>query len=567
MTMENKNVLTSGTLLREGRYRIELHLGSGGFGNTYQATEVSTGKLRALKEFYLKGVNERDADSKTVSVSNADSKAEFENQKAKFRKEAMRLINLQHPNVVRVYDLFEENGTAYYVMDYLDGQSLSAQMKAMGRPFTESETIAVARQLLDALDAVHSHNIWHLDLKPGNVMTAADGRVVLIDFGASKQFHDNDGHSLSTSTGLCYTPGYAPTEQIAAETNRLGPWTDVYALGATMYNLLTSQTPPSVSAIQDGEGFDFPPTASADIQYVIRRMMEPNRKRRPQSVAEVRRLMETRGLLEAPDQSAETQIGDATRLGGGSYDEDDDNTKGRRRWLVASIAALLAAILGISLFFLLSDHKTKRHSRNYDYDDDEEEYYEDEEDEEEAAEEWGDTYALDSIEMAMDVADTVAEPAKPETTDRRPAVNNDQPAVRREEPATPDNNISNDDEEEDIVSEPHIVNTLPEDRVMDVVEQQPQFPGGTPALINFLSQNIKYPAVCEANGIQGRVVCTFIVERDGSISNVTVARSVDPALDKEAVRVIESMPRWTPGMKDGEPVRVKYTLPISFRLQ
>lgn len=106
-----------------------------------------------------------------------------------------------------------------------------------------------------------------------------------------------------------------------------------------------------------------------------------------------------------------------------------------------------------------------------------------------------------------------------------------------------------------------------ENKVFDVVEQMPSYPGGMGALMQYLSSNIKYPVIAEENGIQGRVVCTFVVERDGSITDVRVAKSVDPSLDKEACRVIKSMPHWIPGKQNGSAVRVKYTLPVTFRLQ
>ena len=106
-----------------------------------------------------------------------------------------------------------------------------------------------------------------------------------------------------------------------------------------------------------------------------------------------------------------------------------------------------------------------------------------------------------------------------------------------------------------------------ETKVFDVVEQMPSFPGGPSALMQYLSSNIKYPVVAEENGVQGRVVCTFVVERDGSITDVRVIRSVDPSLDKEAVRVVKGMPKWIPGKQNGSAVRVKYTVPVTFRLQ
>ena len=106
-----------------------------------------------------------------------------------------------------------------------------------------------------------------------------------------------------------------------------------------------------------------------------------------------------------------------------------------------------------------------------------------------------------------------------------------------------------------------------ETKVFDVVEEMPQFPGGQAALLEYLAKNIKYPVVAEENGVQGRVIVTFVVERDGSITDVRVVKSVDPSLDKEAARVVSSMPRWKPGKQRGKAVRVKYTLPVTFRLQ
>ena len=104
-------------------------------------------------------------------------------------------------------------------------------------------------------------------------------------------------------------------------------------------------------------------------------------------------------------------------------------------------------------------------------------------------------------------------------------------------------------------------------KIFDVVEEMPSFPGGNGALMSYLASNIKYPVVAQENGVQGRVIVSFVVERDGSISDVKVARSVDPSLDREAQRVVKSMPRWSPGKQNGSTVRVKYTVPVVFRLQ
>lgn len=117
-----------------------------------------------------------------------------------------------------------------------------------------------------------------------------------------------------------------------------------------------------------------------------------------------------------------------------------------------------------------------------------------------------------------------------------------------------------------IVNEP-VKPKVEENIVFEYVEQMPSFPGGTAALMQYLSKNIKYPVVAEEMNIQGRVICTFVVERDGSVTDVRIAKSVDPSLDKEAIRVVSAMPKWIPGRQNGQMVRVKYTLPVTFRLQ
>ena len=119
----------------------------------------------------------------------------------------------------------------------------------------------------------------------------------------------------------------------------------------------------------------------------------------------------------------------------------------------------------------------------------------------------------------------------------------------------------------EVIAEPEPPKHEEENKVFDIVEQQPLFPGAPAALMKYLSENTKYPVVAQENGVQGRVTVQFVVEKDGSISDVHVLRGVDPSLDKEAVRVVKSMPRWTPGKQNGITVRVNYRVPVLFRLQ
>lgn len=290
--MDTNTMLPVGTLLQGGKYRIDRYLSSGGFGNTYVATNLEFEEQVAIKEFFMRGINERDDNSVSVSVSNRSNSDQFSGQREKFKKEARRLRRLKEKHIVAVHDLFEENGTAYYVMDFINGESVSARLKRTGQPMGEAEALDILRQVLDALAVTHSHGIYHLDIKPGNIMLDERGRALLIDFGASKQSKQEGG--ATTSTGLCYTPGYAPIEQMEQSLEKFGPWTDFYALGATLYYMLTLHQLPSPADLLENEETALPMSGiSQQTQQLIRRMMCPMRNKRPQNVEEVRALMVT----------------------------------------------------------------------------------------------------------------------------------------------------------------------------------------------------------------------------------------------------------------------------------
>jgi serine/threonine protein kinase len=321
--INNTSMLKVGTILH-GTYRIDSYLSSGGFGNTYVATNIEFEERVAIKEFFMKGVTQRDDNQTTVSVSNTENRNSFLEQKEKFKKEARRIRQLRNEHIVNVHDLFEENGTAYYVMDYVDGENLAERMKKTGRPMTESEVRLILPQILDALKAVHDTGIWHLDLKPANIMLEKDGIVKLIDFGASKQLNAQKG-GATTSTAISYTNGYAPREQMEQNYDKFGPWTDIYALGATLYNLLTNKRPPLPSDIDDDDSEDkhqslpFPDGISDGMKKLVLQLMHTNRKNRPQSVSDVMPLLvqqpeEIKKVVEKPivNQTKESDDSEVT---------------------------------------------------------------------------------------------------------------------------------------------------------------------------------------------------------------------------------------------------------------
>ncbi len=296
------SLLPVGTLLFHGTYRVVRHLASGGFGNTYEAVDTQLGDSVAIKEFFPKQLCGRNSEGGTVTLLSTDCGELFTQLRTKFKKEATRIRRLNHPHIVRVLAYFEEQGTAFYAMDFLRGESLSARTKRTGHPLTEAEVRRYLPQVLSALKEMHAKELWHLDLKPGNIMINERDEAVLIDFGASKQLRTEEGVSVSTSLSCAYTPGYAPLELVDQHLEKFGPWTDLYSLGATLYNLLTGARPLSPSHLIQGEQLTFPPSVSAAMQQLITWLMQPVMSQRPQSVGEVEAwLAEASGtVIDAP---------------------------------------------------------------------------------------------------------------------------------------------------------------------------------------------------------------------------------------------------------------------------
>ena len=658
--------LHSGSLLLDGRYRILDVLGQGGFGITYLAEQTNLGRKVAIKEFFMSEYCNRDPQTSWVSVGSVGSKEIVDRFRLKFIKEAQNIAKLKHKNIVTVIDIFEDNGTAYYVMEYLPGGTLSTKVK--DRAMSEEDAVRYIRQVASALELVHSKHMMHLDVKPGNILIDHDGNAVLIDFGLSKQY-DGEGQQTST-TPVGISHGYAPIEQYRrGGVSGFSPATDIYSLGATLYRLVTGKTPPEAGDILNDGLPELPATLSTSVKSVIECAMEPVAKRRPQCIADFMELLadcdsthvaavgvhddcseETRAALIPSLENDETPVTSVNVYGKGqrndgvksSVDNPGDDKKSNKAIFIVLIVLFFSALFGVATFFLLRgdddegdyaiapleecaidgyipvelhsavvaapaisylDIKTVPSGAkvyidgeeigtspvgNYEvvsgyhtvkiladgYKVYENEYYVDE-----------GSFELPELKLERDVTalsiNTVPSDAEVYVDGKR---------VGR----TPIDNYTiyqgvhtvkiKKTGYKDVVFDKHFGNSpvsfnrvvldvvetvsVVEEEVFQVVEVQPEFPGGTAALMKYLRDNIKYPRISRDNNSQGRAIIRFVVNSDGSIQDVEVFKSTgDIYLDKEAVRVVEAMPKWSPGKQSGKPVRVYFTLPVSFRLQ
>ena len=202
--------LPSGTLLERGKYRIISTLGRGGFGITYLAEQVLMHRKVCIKEFFPKDFFKRDEDSDSISILSQGQASTMSRFKEKFLKEAQTIAALDHANIIHILDVFEENNTAYYVMEYVDGGTLSDLVKRCGA-LAEVDAVRYIKEVASALGYIHEQKINHLDVKPGNIMVRAkDDKTILIDFGLSKHYDEVGEQTSSTPVGISH--GYAPME-------------------------------------------------------------------------------------------------------------------------------------------------------------------------------------------------------------------------------------------------------------------------------------------------------------------------------------------------------------------
>ena len=282
-----RNALPMQSMLQE--YRIEQVLGAGGFGITYRAHDTNLDKDVAIKE-YLPGELAMRAPDGNVVAQATQQEAGYKWGLERFLQEARTLGKFSHPNIVRVLRYFQAHATAYVVMDYEQGDPLKTVLQLDPQP-PEAKLKDWLAPLLDGLAAVHATGFLHRDIKPDNIFIRADGKPVLIDFGAAREAIGGATKSLTS----ILTPGYAPLEQYSGE-GKQGPWTDIYAMGGVLYRAVTGKNPPDAVSRIRGDSLSAGLTAargkySEGFLHAIETALAMDEKKRPQNVADWKRLL------------------------------------------------------------------------------------------------------------------------------------------------------------------------------------------------------------------------------------------------------------------------------------
>jgi len=274
-----RNVLPIGYALCDGQYCIQRVLGQGGFGITYVAFDNNLHRKVAIKEFYPQHCVFRDEQTRAVVIPKGE-KDNYERSLLRFEQEGRILAQLNHKNIVKVYSLFRELNTVYLVMEFLEGHSLGVELEYRNHAAVSSRLVKkIIGALVDALFLSHQSGIYHLDIKPDNIMLTEDGRIVLLDFGAARWMNRND--PLHPKSIAAYTPEYAPLELLQGD--EVGPETDIFEVGVLTYELLTGYRPPDVLERLKTKDW-YPDTLEEPWASMIYRALQIERSARPRCI-------------------------------------------------------------------------------------------------------------------------------------------------------------------------------------------------------------------------------------------------------------------------------------------
>jgi len=339
--------LQPGTMLNN-RYIVGIALGQGGFGITYIGYDTVLNTKVAIKEYYPSDIASRNSGDGTVSAYSSVGE-EYVKGRERFLDEARTLAKFaDHPCIVGVRDCFDTNGTAYMIMEFLEGVNLKEYLKRKGGVLPVNEAISIITPVMDALRAVHKMGIIHRDISPDNIYITTDARVRLIDFGAARQ---SIGGQKSLSIML--KPGYAPEEQYRSKGNQ-GPWTDVYALTATLYRMITGKVPPdSLERVMD-DTLDVPNTLPPHIIVALKKGLAVRAPERFSSVEQLQMALAGENVSVGTATPVNTNLNAYSENHTVNNRNDFNKNSGNNKWLIVMISILSGLIVVLMCILVIA---------------------------------------------------------------------------------------------------------------------------------------------------------------------------------------------------------------------
>ncbi len=482
--------LPSGTLLQGGKYKIITKIGQGGFGIVYKALRLQ--RDICIKEFFFSDYCQRATNSTNVSVisTSAEKIQLVDSLRKKFTKEAQRLAQFQNPHIIQVMDNFEENNTAYFVMEYLEGGTLEDRIEREG-PMSEEKAKSLILPIIDALEAVHSIGLLHLDIKPSNIMLRKNQSLVLIDFGISKYMETAQGNTTTAPIGI--SKGYAPLEQYGGTIANFSKATDVYSLCATLYKMVTGVTPPEPLQIM-ASGIESPKELNSQLSVkfsnVILSGLLTKATERPQTMGQLKSKLGSNN-----SNNNETYINSGTynsernnpktTINAGSPPRSDNYNSNRKSSTSSSPYWIIGALVVVIIIVILANGSS----------------------------------------------DTIT---PQETTQVNASYSN---SKSLELAPTIDSVVIVDKKTPIIIADIIGGNSFGGMR---------DYPGGESKLENYIEKNIKYPLNAIETNKEGIIWVSFNISPEGKIININIDDYFDSECKDEIIRVLKNAPSYLP---------------------
>ena len=524
----------------------------------------------------------------------------------RFHNEALVMVKLEHPNIRQVYGYGYIDNRHCIVMEYLEGEDLDALLKS-GRKFTDEELQRWWNQTVDALNYTHAMGIVHRDIKPSNLFLDKNGNIKLLDFGIAKV---KESMSMTRTGALMGTLMYMSPEQVR-DTKNIDYRTDVYSLAVSFAQLVSGERPYDNEKSDDfeiREQIVYKPLDLKGLPPAWQGFLAPYLEKDPQMRPALRHFEavmpkeEPAKTVVEPDPKPQPKKAEAQPIEKPQPkreeiitlpDESGEEPKSKKGlWIGLGVGAAALLLLLVLLLKPESKDEPQPIASNV------EQVVENPVDEEmpvkEEAEVPVDSFMVDTFAVSQARQQAEAEEAayKKCTTiaacdaylkaypngkyakqvkAKKAELENKEKKQSKEIQIKEDIVINAEVEQNEVIEEyvaPEVVEeVVVEEEIFQIVEEMPSFPGGEAKLNDYIAKNVKYPQIARETGIQGHVFVGFVIEPDGSISNVRLLRGIGGGCDEEAIRVVKSFPKWKPGKQRGKAVRVSYQLPVFFKLQ